>query len=82
MVCDRCRRLISCRQFRDDASIDPGLCPTCGRELTPWQGRTWHEQHADGSMGAERVEGPCPACGTTIDNRHDGEQLVSVTLWD
>lgn len=82
MVCDGCERLISCRQFEDDASVDPRACPTCGRELSNWDGRTWHEKLDDGSVGAEHVEGPCPKCETTIGNRHDARETITITLWD
>jgi len=82
MVCDSCTVLVSCRQFDEDRSLDPGACLRCGSELRLWEGRTWHERRSDGFTGAEHVEGPCPACGAAISNDREGGDIIRIALWD
>jgi hypothetical protein len=56
------------------------VCEECGgHELEPWSGRVWHERNPEGWVGAERVEGPCPACGTTIT---EGGTTGLISIWD
>lgn len=77
-ACTSCQRLVS-RQTEHCCREQGPVCEICQADLEPWPGRIWHDRGPDGMVGAERLEGPCPGCGTTI-TLADTTGLIS--LWD
>ncbi|MDX6582608.1 MAG: hypothetical protein QOI10_1792 [Solirubrobacterales bacterium] len=78
LICPSCQRLIS-RQSEHCCREQGPVCEICGGELERWSGRVWHECDPEGWVGAERVEGPCPACGTAITL---ADTTGRIGLWD
>jgi uncharacterized paraquat-inducible protein A len=73
--CPRCKLIISGFSIEDG---DQNRCPHCSSELETWSGRAWLERNADGTVGRERIEGPCPRCGTGLSR----ENATKFGLWD
>jgi len=74
LVCRQCGRLISRQDIDDD-----DLCDWCDSKLIPWSGRVWFE--GEPPTHRERVAGPCPWCGTELNNFGPGS-ILEVGLWD
>lgn len=80
-VCAACRRLQSVA-IKENAPHEPN-CERCGAHLERWQGEVWFEQKGpEPGNSEERIEGPCPTCGTTLDSRKFFQYEVIFTLWD
>jgi ssDNA-binding Zn-finger/Zn-ribbon topoisomerase 1 len=75
-VCPRCRLIVSDFSYEEDEDSD--RCPNCASELVSWAGRAWLERNPDGTVGRERIEGPCPRCGAALSQ----ENATRFGLWD
>lgn len=75
-VCTRCQALKS--EPAGCHFTPPPLCDRCGGELVAWAGRVFFERTDGTRPGTERVEGPCPRCGTIL--RETDSPLLG--LWD
>lgn len=76
LVCRSCTQLIS--RPSGCCHEPPESCPRCDGPLELWSGRVWLERTADGRIGEERVEGPCPRC----DHRLTESDNEIVGMWD
>lgn len=77
LICPKCL-LIKSRQSDHCCRGDDDRCEVCRSDLQPWAGRVWHERTAEGHVGAEHVQGPCPKCGETVTERDS----LMFGLWD
>lgn len=77
----RQRVCTSCQLFASEPAgchFQPKPCDRCGGGRVTWVGRVFFERTDETSPGIERVEGPCPRCGTTL-GESDSAMLG---LWD
>ena len=76
LVCRNCQRL---RSQAVGCHFQVESCPGCGGALEAWEGRVFFESTGPEAWEqSERVEGPCPGCGTTL--HETGTRMQG--LWD